>query len=323
MPTRLRRRPLPLTATLLLTSSACLGAQQAPHIVVVGPIAHYGALVGGFTEGLKSAGISDPRIRIDVRNSDSAAEATAALGPEVNTGLNAIVTIFGQSTKAASMATTKIPIVFCPVADPVASKFAASNEAPGGNLTGIASADAEASRRRLAAFRKVLPKLKRLAVLFDSGFPPDQAQMKHLEEIAPSAGLALVSRPTDDEKAAVAALRALGPGDADAILILKDQLLRSASENLKRTAMDQKLPILVGDSDLVEFPGVLAAVGPNQRALGRACGRMTARILKDAKPARLPIEHPAFELLVNLKTADHLGVHVPAQAIKQAVRVIR
>jgi putative ABC transport system substrate-binding protein len=84
----------------------------------------------------------------------SADEAKSAIGAEIDTRLDAIVTVFGPSTQAASAATTQIPIVFCPVADPVASKYAASNEAPGGNLTGVASTDAEASRRRLAAFRQ-------------------------------------------------------------------------------------------------------------------------------------------------------------------------
>ena len=85
----------------------------------------------------------------------------------------------------------------------------------------------------------------------------------------------------------------------------------------------QKLPILVGDQDLVSVPGVVAAVGPDQRALGKICGRMTARILDGAKPADLAIEHPTFELLVNLKSAGSLGVAVPQRALEQAVRVVR
>jgi putative ABC transport system substrate-binding protein len=169
----------------------------------------------------------------------------------------------------------------------------------------------------------VLPHLKRLAVLFDSGFTPDRVQMKNFEEIAPSSGLVLISRTIADESAAVAALQALGPGDADAVFILKDSLLRYAGDELKSAALGQKLPILVGDPDLIEFPGVVAAVGPNQQELGKICGRTTAKILKGAKPAALPIEHPVFDLLVNLKSAQRLGVVVPEKALKHAVRVIR
>jgi putative ABC transport system substrate-binding protein len=313
-----------LTAALLLACGGRAWAQQVPHVLVVGPLDNYGALVAAVSESLQSAGFADPaRVRIDIRNAGSADEAKAAIGAAIDAGVNAIVTVFGPATRAASAATTKIPIVFCPVADPVAAKLAASNDAPGGNLTGVASADAEASRRRLAAFRQALPELKRLAVLFDPGFPPDRVQIKNLEHIAPSAGVTLVSRAVDDESAAVAALRGLGPGDADAIFILKDTLLRGAGEELKRAATEQKLPILVGDSDLVTFPGVVAAVGPNQQDLGRICGRITASILKGAKPGDLPIEHSTFELLVNLKSAGRLGLVVPEPALKQAVQVIR
>ena len=87
--------------------------------------------------------------------------------------------------------------------------------------------------------------------------------------------------------------------------------------------MAQRLPILVGDQDLVTAPGVVAAAGPDQRELGKRCGRMMARILKGAKPADLSVEHPVFELGINLKSAASLGVAVPEGALEQAVRVIR
>jgi len=299
-------------------------AQQVPRVLLAGPLDNYGALIAGVTEGLQSAGFKDAtRVRIDVKNAGSADEAKAVIGAALDEGVDAIITIFGPSTQAAHGATTKVPIVFCPVADPVAAKLVASNDAPGGNLTGVASADAEASRRRLAAFREALPDLKRLAVLFDPDFPPDRVQMKNLEQIASSTGVVIVSRPISDESAADAVLRALGPNDADAILILKEALLRKAGDELKRAAMEQKLPLLAGDPDLVTFPGVVAAVGPNQHNQGQMCGRMAARILNGAKPAEVSIEHPDFELLVNLKSAERLGLAIPQRALEQAVRVIR
>ena len=313
-----------LTAAFVLASGAPLRAQQVPHVLIVGPLDNYGSLLTGVLDGLHSSGFGDAsRIRIDPQSAASPDEAKAKISAALGTGVDAIVTVFGSSTQAASAATTTIPIVFCPVADPVASKLAVSDDAPGGNLTGVATADAEASRRRIVAFRQALPKLKRLAVLFDSGFTPDRVQMKNFEQIAPSSGFVLVSRDIADESAAAAALQALGPGDADAVFILKDSLLRHAGDELKNAALGQKLPILVGDPDLIEFPGVVAAVGPNQEELGKICGHTAARILKGAKPAALAIEHPVFDLLVNLKSAQRLGVVVPEGALKHAVRVIR
>src|SRR5260370_944344 len=237
--------------------------------------------------------------------------------------VDAIVTIFGPSTQAARAATTRVPIVFCPVADPVAAKFVASSEAPGGNLTGVASADAEASRRRLIAFRQVLPELRRLAVLFDPDFPPDRVQVANLEQTARSGGITLLTRTVADGDAAVAALQALGQSEVEAVLILKEALLRHAAEEIGRVAIARKFPIVVGGPDLVALSGGVAAVGPSQQHPGQLCGAMTARILHGAKAASLAVEHPVIEVLVNLKVAGRLGLVIPEGAVEQAVRVIR
>jgi putative ABC transport system substrate-binding protein len=308
-----------ITAVVLATATPPSWAQQdPPRVLVVGPMVKIDGrlFVEGLLEGLQERakpGDSDlSQVRLDIKNVVSEDAAKAVMGPAIETGVKAIVTIYGQATQAAVAATTKIPIVFCPVADAVASKLVASNEAPGGNLTGVASGDAEASRRRLDGFRRVLPGLKRLAVLFDPGFPPDKTQMKSLELVAPSTGITLVSRPVEDGNAAMAALRDLGSNEADAIFILKEATLRNAGPELRRVAWQQKLPILVTDRELaITFKAALASVGPNQRELGKTCGRMTARILNGAKPADLPIEHPDFESLLNLQTAQRLGITVP------------
>jgi ABC-type uncharacterized transport system substrate-binding protein len=100
-------------------------------------------------------------------------------------------------------------------------------------------------------------------------------------------------------------------------------MLRHAGDERKHAAMEQKLPILVGDPDLVTFPGVGAAVGPSQPELGRTCGQMIAKILHGEKPAAMSIEHPVFELIVNLKAAERIGVVVPKPALEHAVSVIR
>jgi putative tryptophan/tyrosine transport system substrate-binding protein len=308
-----------IAAVVLVAVAPPLWAQQVPpHVLVVGPMVKIDGrlFIGGLLEGLQEcakSGDSDlSQVRLDIKNVVSADGAKAVIGPAIDAGVKAIVTIYGQSTQAAIAATTQVPIVFCPVADAVGSKLVASNEAPGGNLTGVSSGDAEASRRRLEAFQQMLPGLKRLAVLFDPGFPPDKTQMKSLEQVAPSTGIALVSRPVEDGNAAMAALRDLGSNEADAIFILKEATLRNAGPELRRVAWQQKLPILVTDRELViTFHAALAAVGPNQRELGKTCGRITARILNGAKPADLPIEHPDFEVLLNLQSAQRLGITVP------------
>jgi putative tryptophan/tyrosine transport system substrate-binding protein len=308
-----------LATVMLVAAAPPSWAQQVPpKVLVVGPMVKIDGrlFVGGLLEGLQEgAKPGDPdlsKVQLDVKNVVSTDGAKAVIGPAIDAGVNAIVTIYGQSTQAAVAATTKVPIIFCPVADAVAAKLVTSNEAPGGNLTGVSSGDAEASRRRLAAFQQMLPRLKRLAVLFDPGFPPDKTQMKNLIEVAPSTGITLVLRPIENSKAAIAVLQALGPDEADAIYILKEATLRHPAPELKRLAWQQKLPILISDPDLVvSFHAALAAVGPRPWDLGKTCGRLTAQILRGAKPADLPVEHLDLELLLNLQTAQRLGVTVP------------
>src|SRR5262249_19717463 len=158
--------------------------------LVVGPMVKIDGrfFLSGLSEGLlEGAKPGDPDLsqtRLNIKNVASADAAKAVIAPAIDAGVNAIVTIYGQSTQAATAATSKIPIVCCPVADAVGSKLVASNEAPGGNLTGVSSADAVASRQRLDAIQQVLPGLKRLAVLFDPRFPPDKTQVKNLEQVA-------------------------------------------------------------------------------------------------------------------------------------------
>ena len=314
MPMSLKAGAASVAVALVTAAPPLLAQEVPPHVLVVGPMVKIDGrlFIEGLLDGLKSGNSDLSQVRLDIRSVLSADAAKAAIGPAIDTGVKAIVTIYGQSTQAAAAATTKIPIVFCPVADAVAAKLVASNEAPGGNLTGVANGDAEASRRRLDAFRQMLPGLKRLAVLFDPGFPPDKTQMKSLVQVAPSTGITLLSRPVEDGNAAMAALQALGPDDADAIYYLKEATLRHAGPEFKRVAWQQKLPILVSDPELlVTFPAALAAVGPRTMELGKTCGRMTARILNGAKPADLPVEHPVFELLLNLNSAQHLGITVP------------
>jgi putative tryptophan/tyrosine transport system substrate-binding protein len=310
-----------MTCVVSMGGASPSWAQEGPpHILVVGPIVKIDGrlFVGGLLEGLreeaKPGDMDLSQLRLDIKNVSSKDAAKAVIEPAIEAGVKAIVTIYGQPTQAAAAASaaSNVPIIFCPVADAVAAKFVSSNESPGGNLTGVANGDAEASRQRLEAFQQILPRLKRLSVLFDPDFPPDKTQMRSLEQVASAAGITIVSRPVAGGNATMAALQEIGPNDADAIFILKEATLRHASLELKRVAWGQTLPILVTDPDLVvRFPAAMAAVGPRPEGLGKICGRMTSRILNGAKAADLPVEHPDFALVLNLQTVRRLGVTIP------------
>jgi putative ABC transport system substrate-binding protein len=315
---------VPLAFTALLGTASPADAAGVPRVLVIGPLESYGGLVAGISEGLQANGYRDAgQIRVDVQNIRSLDEAKSAVAAAVTSGVDVIVTVFGQATLAAHQQAPAIPVVFCPVADPVATTLVASVESPGGHLTGVATADPEATRRRVAAFRQVVPGLRRLGVFFDPGFPPDLTQLANLERVASGASLTLVKREAQDADAAVRLLRELGPDRVDAVFFLTEPLLRRAGSEIGRAAVERRVPLLVGDPDLVTVPGVVASVGPDQRGMGLIAGEMTARILHGASPAAIAVAHPSFELIVNLKAASDLGVELPADAVRNAGKVIR
>jgi putative ABC transport system substrate-binding protein len=323
MISRTSRRVLTLVPGLWLAVAAA-GAATPPRVLIVGPLDGYGALVAGVSEGLQAGGFGTAAdVQIETRSIGSMAEARAAVASGVERGLDAIVTVFGQATQAAREGAPGIPIVFCPVADPVAARLVASADAPGGQLTGIASADPEASARRLRVFLQLVPGLARLGVLFDPGFPPDRLQLANLEQVAPSLGLTVVRREISEVEQVVRTIAALDRTQVDAVFMLREAWFRRSGEDIGRAALARRLPILVGDPELATTPGVLGAVGPNQEKMGRLAGEMVAKILKGARPGSLRVEHPPFDLVVNLKEAGELGLAVPEAVVSQAARVIR
>ncbi len=305
------------------TGAAAGPAAEIPSVVVVGPTDNYAGLIAGVSEGLQAGGFRDAsQIRIDIRNTRSFAQARKAIEAAVGEGADAIVTVFGVATRAAREAAGGVPVVFCPVADPVAAKYVDSAERPGGNLTGVASADAEAVGRRLDAFKRVVPRLERLGIFYDSSSSLDKTVLANLEQVAPGRGIRLVVREIADADTVVAALRELDRAQVDAVFILSDDLLRRSGEAIGRVAAERKIPLVVGDPD-IGGPGILASVGPNQEKMGRLCGETVARILKGAKPGSLAVQHPPFDLVVSLKVAGELGVAVPEPAVSSASRVLR
>jgi putative tryptophan/tyrosine transport system substrate-binding protein len=305
------------------TPPAGAASGQVPHVLIVGPTDNYANLIAGISQGVQAGGFPDAsKVRLDVQNVKSFAQAKQTVTAALGVGADVVVAVFGQSTRAARDATATVPIVFCPVADPVQAKYVESLEAPGGNLTGVASADPKAVGERLDAFRQLLPALRRLAVFYDSTSSLDKTVLANLEQTAPARGLRIVPREVADPDHARQVLRELDRSQADAVFFLGDAFLRRAGEAIGGVALERALPILVGDPD-IEAPAVVVAIGPNQEKMGRICGEAAARILKGAKPAAIPVAHPPFDLVVSLKQAQALGLKVPEAALARATRVIR
>jgi len=228
------------------------------------------------------------------------------------------------ATRVAQHATRTIPIVMVGTNDPVAGGFVASLAHPGGNITGVSTLGTELPGKRLEILKEMVPQRARIAVLTHPAAPAHGSWMHNLTVAAQALGLHLhvveLRRPEALDDAFTEMTRA----GADALIVLEDGLLlRSLRRRTVERAAMHRLPAMYHWRELVEAGGLMA-YGPHLPTIHRRATVYVDKILKGAKPADLPIEQPMkFELVINLKTAQALGLTIPPTLLFQADEVIR
>ena len=278
----------------------------------------------GLRDGLQELGYRENEhfvigVRFTQGNPAELAEAARDL---VRHGTDVIVTGEGGNTaKAAQAATNRIPIVFMGGSDPVGMGLVQSLARPGGNITGTADLDIDIGPKRMEIFRELVPGLKRVLMPYDATNTYAVAQLPMYRDAARRLGLTLVERPVRTEEEAQAALAKIRKGDVDGIFAP-----RFLSLNIPGFVLDasQKhaLPTMFHGSFLVDRGG-LAAYSASDNQLGRQAARLVDKILNGARPGDLPVEQPTtFELVINRKTANALGVKIPPSVLLRADRVI-
>src|SRR5215471_20543971 len=233
-----------------------------------------------------------------------------------------IVTSSPAAAEAVRQATTTVPIVAEDLErDPVASGLVERYNHPGGNLTGVFLDLPEFSGKWLELLREVVPGLTRVAVLWDPATGP--VQVRGLESAAHAVGVqlhVLEVRRVDDF---AGAFRAAMPEHPDAVIALSAPLVSSHSQHLAALAVTHRLPAITLFPFFACGEGLMA-YGPDQTDLFRQAARLVVKILHGATPADLPIERPTkFELVINLKTAQELGLTIPPTLLFQADEIIR
>jgi putative ABC transport system substrate-binding protein len=300
-------------------------AQEAARIARIGFLAPQGRslpLFEAFRQGLADLGYVEGRnVVIEPRFAEGQYERFPDLFAElVRLKVDVIVVTGAVTARAAKKAVTDIPIVFAVVVDPVADSVVPSLERPGGNLTGVTSFDPQQARKQLELLKEAIPGLKRVAILGDQGV--SEALMKASEGQAREVGLLAqrlrVAAPSPDLEGAFAAIR---QEHADALLVLEEPLLGVHAKRIAELAARDRLPTMFPPSRV--GAGGLIAYGTSQ---GEAIHRMAAyvdKVLKGAKPGELSVETVTrYELIVNLKTAQEIGVTIPPEVLKRADRVI-
>jgi putative tryptophan/tyrosine transport system substrate-binding protein len=234
--------------------------------------------------------------------------------------VDVIVTMGAPAIRAAQHATTTIPIVIFSVGEPVAEGFVAGLARPGGNITGVGGLVGELSGKLLELLTEAVPGLARVAVFDPRNI---RASPSEIERAARSLGVQLhfleVRRPDDFERAFTVATRE----GAGALLLPAAILFVRNQRELAALAMKHRLPAIYWDKAFAEAGGLLA-YGPNLTEIFRRLACYVDKILKGTKPADLPMERPmTFELIINLKTAEAMGLTIPPSLLFQADEVIR
>jgi putative ABC transport system substrate-binding protein len=228
--------------------------------------------------------------------------------------------------RAAKNATKTIPIVMVGAgADPVEAGLVESLAHPGGNVTGLTLLNRELAGKRLELFKEAVPKIVRIAVLYDPDTPDAAREMK---EVLPAAARALKLtiqpweiRATDDFDRVFAALNKQRPGGLS--VHGGSSLIRSNEKRIAGFALKNRLPSMYSNKEAVDAGGLMS-YGADVADSYRQVAHFVDKILKGAKPADLPVEQPTkFEFVINLKTAKQIGVTIPPEVLARASRLIK
>jgi putative ABC transport system substrate-binding protein len=226
--------------------------------------------------------------------------------------------------RAARNATQTIPIVMVGGgAEPVGAGFVKSLARPGGNITGLTNLSNELTGKRLELLKGVVPKVSRVAVLYEPTIPGNVMQVKEAQATAPA--LKLTIQPVEAQEL----------GDFDRVFAVLNKhlpeglyvpggpIMNTYGQRIVEFALKNRLPSIYSRREFVEAGGLIA-YGTDLAHSYRRVAYYVDRIFKGAKPADLPVEQPTkFELVINLKTAKQIGLTIPASMLGRADRMIR
>jgi putative ABC transport system substrate-binding protein len=325
---RLRAIGLIVTLTLsILVAPLAAEAQPPEKVWRIGYLAGTPRVpqIDAFIQGLRDLGyVEGQNLVLELKLADGHLERLPDLAAElVQLKPDVIVAAGNVGALAAKQATSTIPIVVLSSHAGVQVGLFASLAQPGGNLTGIESLAPELDVERLEFLKEAVPGLSHLAVLYN---PTDGGNAIHInmaKAAAQSLGIHVrlveVHSTAEFEAAFMAILR----DRPDALLTMTDPLVMSNRERIIQFAVQHKLPS-VHEFKLFADLGGLLSYGPNTSALWRRAAYYADKILKGTKPADLPVEQPTkFELVINLKAAQALGLTIPPTLLFRADEVIR
>ncbi|CAJ2335013.1 ABC transporter substrate-binding protein [Brucella abortus] len=308
-----------------LAAAAIATTAQAKDVTVaVTAIVEHPALDAardGVKDALAEAGYKEGENLKFIYQSAQGNPATAAQIARqfVGEGPDVIVPISTPSAQAVVSATRDIPVVFTAVSDPVGAQLVKDLKKPGGNVTGLS--DMSPVVEHIKLIKEVMPNIKKLGYLYNSGETNSVSLLAALKEAATAEGIEIVESAATKSAEVQGAARAL-VGRADAMYVPTDNTIISALESAVGVAEESKLPLFTADTDSVKR-GALAALGFNYYDVGKQTGAIVVKILKGEKPGDIAVDiAKGTDLVINLGAAKKMGVEFPQAVIDRATSKI-
>ena len=298
---------------------------KTPRIgfLAAGPATVVSPLAQAFLQGLSDFGYTEGQnITVDYRYPDRPEQIRQFAEELVLLPVRLIVAGTQPAAEAAQAATAAIPIITATVLDPVSTGLVRSIAHPGGNLTGVAVASAPLAGKRLQLLKETVPGLARPAVLWNSTLPDALLGWQETTSAAEVQGLQLLSLAVRQASDFDGAFNVATRERADALIALGDPLVFTQLSRIVRFTKEHQLPGIYNWREAV-VDGGLMAYGPSITANYRRAAFYVDRILKGTKPADLPVElSTTFDFVINLQTAQALGLTIPQHVLLQATEII-
>jgi putative ABC transport system substrate-binding protein len=316
---------------LFLAPCSAVDAQQPAKVYRIGLLSARSSSIDStraeaFRQGLRELGyVEGKNIVIDYRYAEGKFEILPDLAAElVRLKVDVILALGVPPTRAAKQVTTTIPIVMAGGSDPVRTGLITSFARPGGNVTGLSDLNVDLITKRLELLKEVVPKTSHVAVLLNPANPTNPIQLKETQSASPALGVTLLVMEIKEAKEFEPAFTTITQGCADALLVFSDPMFGFHQKRIANLAVKSRLPAMHNNRYYVEAGGLMSYGAANPDDTLRRSAIYVDKILKGANPGELPVERSTkLELVLNLKTANQIGVTIPPNVLARADKVIK
>lgn len=318
-----RRSFLALSAAALAPSGSWAQGPRRVRIGYLSPASPPDPALQSFRAGMRERGyVEGGDHELEIRYAGRDYSRIMALAQELLSSKVDLAVTGGPMTRAAPFLAQSVPVVFGFSGDPVDAGVVASFARPGGNATGVSMLQLDIASKRVELLKEIAPATTRIAILANPDHAGVGSELKVTRDAANSVGLEAEAFEPNNDATLPAALDAIGRGGFDAVLAFPDALTLGHREAIARAAIGMRAPSIFGWKIYAQAGG-LVSYGPVQADAYRRLAYFVDRIVKGAKPGELPVERPTrLELVVNLRTAQAIGLTPPPTLVARADEVI-